>query len=168
MKNIVTIDKENYFSYLEIFRSFETKTDRERDLIDSMISKVKKSDSVIYLLQIKDKNIGFIAVSASKLLTDLEGVPSIEIQYIFIDTKYRKKEFKELNNIKASVFLIGLIQNIAIELQTQIGIRYLILYPDKQNLNLVDFYLKLGFYKYKIIIWDNKKREIEYWMMKKL
>ena len=164
----IKLHRKNYFSYLEIFRNFETKTDREKNLIDSMLSKVKKSDSVIYLLQVDNKNIGFIAVSASKLLTDIEGIPSIEIQYLFIDKKYRKKEFTELNNIKASVFLVGLIQNIALELQTQIGIRYLILYPDKQNLSLVNFYLKLGFYKYKIIIWDNKKRETEYWMIKKL
>jgi hypothetical protein len=164
----IKLHRKNYFSYLEIFRNFETKTDREKNLIDSMLSKVKKSDSVIYLLQVDNKNIGFIAVSASKLLTDIEGIPSIEIQYLFIDKKYRKKEFKELDNIKASIFLVGLIQNIALELQTQIGIRYLILYPDKQNLSLVNFYLKLGFYKYKIIIWDNKKRETEYWMIKKL
>ena len=164
----IKLHRKNYFSYLEIFRNFETKTQREFNLIESMVSKVKKSDSVIYLLQIDDKYIGFIAVSASKLLTDLEGVPSIEIQYLFVDKRYRKQEFSQLNNLKASLFLIGLIQNIALELQTQIGIRYIILYPDKQNLNLIDFYIKLGFYKYKLVFWDNKKRETEYWMIKKL
>jgi len=166
--NIITIDKGNYFSFLNIFRNFETNTIREKELIDSMILKVKKSDSVIYLLQLNQQYIGFIAVSASKLLVDLEGIPSIEVNYLFVDKKYRKKEFQKLNNLKASLFLLGVIQEIVLDLKTQIGIRYLILYPDKQNKSLTDFYTKIGFHKQKIILWNNKKRDIEYWMIKKL
>jgi len=38
----------------------------------------------------------------------------------------------------------------------------------RQSNSLIDFYQKLGFHKTKLVFWDNKKREIEYWMIKKL
>ena len=76
---ITTINKKNVFEYENIFREFKYLKDREKDLIEKTLLDIKKSRSVGYLLQIDNQNIGFIAISASRLKTDINGLPSIEI-----------------------------------------------------------------------------------------
>ena len=165
---LIVINKQNIFEYLDVFRNFKYDKDREKDLIDKTITDIQKNRSVVYLLQIDEKNIGFIAISASRLKTDINGLPSIEIDYLFVDTKYRKEKFEELVNTKASIYLLSFIRDIAKEWQLQFGLKFNILYPDMQSESLIDFYQNLGFHKTKLIFWDNKKRETEYWMIKKL
>jgi len=74
----------------------------------------------------------------------------------------------QLVNTKASIYLLSFIRDIAKEWQLQFGLKFIILYPDMQSESLIDFYQNLGFHKTKLIFWDNKKRETEYWMIKKL
>ena len=114
------------------------------------------------------ESYGFIAISASRLKTDINGLPSIEIDYLFIDKRYRKQTFKELENIKASSYLLWFVIEMAEEWQLQFGLKFVILYPDMQNDSLIKFYQNLGFHKTKLVFWDNKIRETEYWMIKKL
>jgi len=164
---IEIVNKSNFNLYQNIFRDFKYKEFREKELIDKTILDIKKNRSIAYLLNIDKKYLGFIAISASRLKTDIDGIPAIEIDYLFIDKEYRKQELKKLDNLKASIYLLNLIVNtIAKELQKKLGLKVVILYPNKQNLNLINFYQKIGFHKQKIILWDGKKRKIEYWMIK--
>ena len=165
---ITTINKKNVFEYENVFREFKYLKDREKDLIDKTLLDIKKSRSVGYLLQIDNQNIGFIAISASRLKTDINGLPSIEIDYLFIDKRYRKQTFKELENIKASEYLLFFIGGLAKQWRFEFGLKFVILYPDMQNDSLIKFYQNLGFHKTKLVFWDNKIRETEYWMIKKL
>ena len=165
---LITINKQNISTYIDIFKELKYKKEREKDLIDKTILDIKKSRSVAYLLQIKNKNIGFIAISASRLKTDINGLPSIEIDYLFVDKQYRKEEFNKLGNIKASEYLLFFIGRLAKEWKLQFGLKFVILYPDMQNESLINFYSDIGFHKTKLVFWDNKTRETEYWMIKKL
>lgn len=164
---IEIVNKSNFILYQNIFRDFQYKEYREKELIDKTILDIKKNRSIAYLLNVDKKYLGFIAISASRLKTDIDGIPAIEIDYLFIDKQYRKQEFKKLDNLKASIYLLNLIINtVSKELQKKLGLKVVILYPDKQNLNLINFYHKLGFHKQKIILWDGKTRKKEYWMIK--
>ena len=164
---IEIVNKSNFILYQNIFRDFQYKEYREKELIDKTILDIKKNRSIAYLLNVDKKYLGFIAISASRLKTDIDGIPAIEIDYLFIDKQYRKQEFKKLDDLKASIYLLNLIiNNVSKELQKKLGLKVVILYPDKQNLNLINFYHKLGFHKQKIILWDGKKRKKEYWMIK--
>jgi len=60
------------------------------------------------------------------------------------------------------------IKELAKQLKKQIGLRGIILYPDMQDEKLIDFYSKIGFYKQKVVLWEDKKREIEYWLITKV
>jgi len=164
--NLIRIDR---FS-IEIqkdFNNFEYERDREKDLIDSILHTLKKGEVVIYLLQNENDLVGFIAVSASKLKSKDFSIPAIEIDYLFVDKKYRGKVLEKLNQ-KASIYLIDFVEKMAKRLKKEIGLKGIILYPDMQDETLIKFYMKLGFYKQKVILWENKKRETEYWLITKV
>ena len=164
--NLIRIDR---FS-IEIqkdFNNFEYERDREKDLIDSILHTLKKGEVVIYLLQNENDLVGFIAVSASKLKSKDFSIPAIEIDYLFVDKKYRGKVLEKLNQ-KASIYLIDFVEKMAKRLKKEIGLKGIILYPDMQDETLIKFYMELGFYKQKVILWENKKRETEYWLITKV
>jgi len=164
--NLIRIDR---FS-IEIqkdFNKFEYDRYREKELMDSTLHKLKKSEVVVYLLQNENDLVGFIAVSASKLKSSEFSIPAVEIDYLFVDKKYRGKVLEKLNQ-KASIYLIDFVEKIAKRLKKEIGLRGIILYPDMQDEKLIDFYSKIGFYKQKVILWEDKKREIEYWLITKV
>jgi len=164
--NLIRIDR---FS-IEIqkdFNNFEYERDREKDLIDSTLHKLKKSEVVIYLLQNKNDLVGFIAVSASKLKSNKFSIPGIEIDYLFVNKKYRGKVLEKLNQ-KASIYLVNFVEDLAKRLKQDIGLKGIILYPDMQDETLIKFYMELGFYKQKVVLWEDKVRETEYWLITKV
>ena len=163
------LKKINSFStYLySFFDKFEYDRYREKELMDSTLHKLKKSEVVIYLLQNENSLVGFIAVSASKLKSKDFSIPSIEIDYLFVDKRYRGKVLDKLNR-KASLYLMDFVKELAKQLKKQIGLRGVILYPDMQDETLIKFYMELGFYKQKVILWEDKKRETEYWLITKV
>ena len=163
------IKKINSFStsLYSFFDKFEYDRYREKELMDSILHTLKKGEVVIYLLQNESELIGFIAISASKLKSKDFSIPAIEIDYLFVDKKYRGKVLEKLNQ-KASIYLIDFIEKMAKRLKKEIGLKGIILYPDMQDETLIKFYMKLGFYKQKVILWENKKRETEYWLITKV
>jgi hypothetical protein len=164
--NLIRIDR---FS-IEIqkdFNNFEYDRYREKELMDSTLHKLKKSEVVIYLLQNENDLVGFIAVSASKLKSKDFSFPSLEIDYLFVDKRYRGKILDKINQ-KASLYLIRFIEDLAERLKKEIGLRGIILYPDMQDEKLIDFYSKIGFYKQKVVLWEDKVRETEYWLITKV
>ena len=164
--NLITINSFSTSLY-KLFDKFEYERDREKDLIDSTLHTLKKGEVVIYLLQDKTELIGFIAVSASKLKSNKFSIPGIEIDYLFVDKRYRGKVLEKLNQ-KASLYLIDFVEKIAKRLKKEIGLKGIILYPDMQDETLIKFYMELGFYKQKVILWEDKKRETEYWLITKV
>jgi len=149
------------------FNTFKTKTYREKDLIDSMLHKLKKKEVVIYLLIVNNYMVGFVALSVNKLLSKDFELPSVEIEYLFVDNDFRGKVIIDLNQ-KASEYLIYQTKIISKKLQDNIGVRGIVLYPDLQNEKLIDFYVKIGFHKEKIITYKNNKKELEYWLITKI
>ena len=161
------IEKINTYNLIvkKTLNSFQTKTDRERDLIDSALHNLKKGNVVIYVLVENITMFGFVSVSVNKLISKDFALPSIEIDYLFVDKRYRGKFL--VKNQKASDFLLGFVEKLAKKLKNDVGIRSIILYPDKQDDNLIKFYSNLGFQKEKIIFW-NKQRKREFWMIRKI
>jgi len=161
------IEKINKYNLIvkKTLNSFQTKTDREKDLIDSALHDLKKGNVVIYLLVKELTLLGFVSVSVNKLNSKDFSLPAIEIDYLFVDKRYRGKILENTN--KASDFLLNYIEKLANKLKEDVGVRSIILYPDKQDENLIKFYLDLGFQKEKIVVW-NKQRETEFWMIRKI
>jgi GNAT superfamily N-acetyltransferase len=143
--NLITINSFSTSLY-KLFNKFEYERDREKDLIDSTLHTLKKGEVVIYLLQDENDLIGFIAVSASKLKSNKFSIPAIEIDYLFVDKRYRGKVLEKLNQ-KASIYLLNFVEDLAERLKQEIGLKGIILYPDMQDEKLIDFYSKIGFYK---------------------
>ena len=157
-----------YSIYLQKqFNTFKTKTDREAEIIDSMLHKLKKKEVVIYLLIIDNFMVGFVALSVNKLISKVFEVPAVEIEYLFVDKDFRGEIIKSLNQ-KASEYLIYQTKIISKQIQENVGVRSIILYPDMQNKKLIDFYVKIGFHKEKIITYKNNKKEFEYWLITKI
>ena len=166
METLITINKFD-IDLKKRFNTFKTKTYREKDLIDSMLHKLKKKEVVIYLLIVNNYMVGFVALSVNKLLSKDFELPSVEIEYLFVDNDFRGKVIIDLNQ-KASEYLIYQTKIISKKLQDNIGVRGIVLYPDLQNEKLIDFYVKIGFHKEKIITYKNNKKELEYWLITKI
>lgn len=115
------------------------KSSRETLFIEDICKRVEKSQSVLYVLKNDVTVLGLVAISA----TAIEDHPSILIDYIFVNEKVRGQELEMLENTKPFRYLIEMIISISKDLQKQIGIRYIVLLPDNDDLQ--DKYKKLNF-----------------------
>lgn len=126
-------------------------SNREKLFIEDICKRVEKSKSVLYVLKDDENIIGLAAISA----TAIEDHPSIQIDYIFVNEIYRSKELEILDNTKPFRYLVDFIISIAKELQTKMGIRYIVLSPDTEDLKI----------KYKKVDFKSINKE---WMFFKL
>jgi len=85
--------------------------------------------------------IGYLFLSS----TTLNDSPAIQIDYIFVDYEYRKKSLDEIGKISISKYLILHAIKITKEIKELIGVKYLTLYPDKENQKLIERYREFGF-----------------------
>lgn len=115
------------------------KSNRENLFIKDICKRVEKSKTVLYVLKIEDEIIGFISLSA----TSIEDQPSVQVDYIFVSENYRGTTLEILDNLKPFKYLIELSINLAKKLKSEIGIRYLVLSPDNDDLN--EKYKKVDF-----------------------
>lgn len=143
---IVKIDDENIRLYkVKLLQSFnfhpdlERKT-RERGLLEEIIKLVQKNKTKLYLLKSSDEILGLIALSASSI----EDFPVIQIDYLFVDYRYRKVYIDEIENTISS-YLVLFAMNIAENIKETIGLKYLALYPDAQSEKLISYYKEMGF-----------------------
>ena len=121
-----------------------SKNDRDRQFIKELCKSCSKNDSVIYFLIIDENICGLIGTSVNKV----DSIPCMQIDYIFVKEEYRKIEFEELNNKRISEFLLFFCIDIAKEIQSKIGLRWLALIAD--NSELETFYVSyFKFTKYK-------------------
>ena len=116
-------------------------SNREELFIKDVCTRVSKSKSVLYVLEFEEKIIGLIALSA----TSITDQPAIQIDYIFVSNSFRNKNLEILNDFKPFRYLINLAISLAEDMSKKIGLRYIVLSPDNDDLK--DKYVKVGFKK---------------------
>lgn len=127
-------------STFELSDNYEQKT-REILFIEDICKRVKQSKTVLYVLSIKDKNIGLVSIST----TSIDEFPALQIDFLFVDKDYRGIVLNELDNLKTSQYLIELVISIAKDIQSSAGLKYIVLLPDNNDLEKI--YKDLNFNK---------------------
>lgn len=148
MLEIINYNSSNssYNPYTSILKKLQFSDDvqqsnREELFIKDVCTRVLKSKSVLYVLEFEEKIIGLIALSA----TSITDQPSIQIDYIFVSNSFRNKNLEILNNFKPFRYLINLTISLAEDMSKTLGLRYIVLSPDNDDLK--DKYVKVGFKK---------------------
>ena len=136
----------SYSLYTSILKKLQFSDDiqqsnREELFIKDVCTRVSKSKSVLYVLEFEEKIIGLIALSA----TSITDQPSIQIDYIFVSNSFRNKNLEILNDFKPFRYLINLAISLAEDISKKLGLRYIVLSPDNDDLK--DKYVKVGFKK---------------------
>lgn len=136
----------SYSLYTSILKKLQFSDDiqqanREELFIKDVCTRVSKSKSVLYVLEFEEKIIGLIALSA----TSITDQPSIQIDYIFVSNSFRNKNLEILNDFKPFRYLINLAISLAEDMSKKLGLRYIVLSPDNDDLK--DKYVKVGFKK---------------------
>ena len=112
---------------------------RETIFIEDICKRVEKSKTVLYVLKYQESLIGLVAMSA----TSIKDQPSMQIDYIFVNKEYRSKKLYFLDSCKPFRYLIDLSISIAKDIQSQIGLRYIVLAPDNDDIK--SKYEQVGF-----------------------
>ena len=133
----------SYNLYTSILKKLQFSDDiqqanREELFIKDVCTRVSKSKSVLYVLEFEEKIIGLIALSA----TSITDQPSIQIDYIFVSNSFRNKNLEILNDFKPFRYLINLAISLAEDMSKKLGLRYIVLSPDNDDLK--DKYIKVG------------------------
>ena len=136
----------SYNLYTSILKKLQFSDDiqqsnREELFIKDVCTRVSKSKSVLYVLEFEEKIIGLIALSA----TSITDQPAIQIDYIFVSNSFRNKNLEILNDFKPFRYLINLAISLAEDMSKKLGLRYIVLSPDSDNLK--EKYLSVGFKK---------------------
>lgn len=136
----------SYNLYTTILKKLQFSDDiqqvnREELFIKDVCTRVSKSKSVLYVLEFEEKIIGLIALSA----TSITDQPSIQIDYIFVSNSFRNKNLEILNDFKPFRYLINLAISLAEDMSKKLGLRYIVLSPDNDDLK--DKYIKVCFKK---------------------
>ena len=76
--------------------------------------------------------------------SSIEDFPVIQVDYLFVDYKYRKVYIDELEGT-ISNYLLLFAMNVAENVKETIGLKYLALYPDAQSEKLISHYKEMGF-----------------------
>jgi GNAT superfamily N-acetyltransferase len=120
----------------------------EETFIKGICKRVTKSTSVLYLLKNNDEILGLLSLSVTTFMKDS---PSLQIDYIFVNEAYRGKKLEVLDNDKTSQYLIHYAVKTAKEIQTKVGLKYLVLLPDNDRLTKI--YEDIGFTKFQDTDW---------------
>ena len=91
--------------------------------------------------------LGFIALSASEVIICEAKKPTVLIDFLFVNNRYRSKTYPQFSDAKISTVLIEFAIATALEVSKLLGVSYLVLYPEggKENIRLVEFYKMIGF-----------------------
>ena len=144
-------------SFIKFFEN-EFLNNREYELLKKLINDTNKYKSTIYLLELDNKKVGLIGLSFDRI----SDSPVLSIDYIFVAKSYRKKRFKKIYNKRISEILIFYAIDLGKKIKDKIALRYLALYPDMQDENLVKYYLSLLPNSFKL------KENKETWILLKI
>lgn len=124
---------------------------RESLFIKDICNRIEKSKTVLYVLELDKEVIGLISLS----VTSIQDQPSMQIDYIFVSENYRGKSLEELDDLKPFKYLIEIAINLAKEIKTTVGLRYIVLSPDTDELK----------HKYEKVFFQELNKE---WMYLKI
>ncbi|OUD16308.1 hypothetical protein [Thioflexithrix psekupsensis] len=122
-------------------RKFNCENALEEKLIKKFLKDSNKGVTKIYLLKSPELYVGFVALSVSRLNND----PVVLIDYLYIQTIFRKKTINELGDIKPSEYLVKFAISCALEVKKIVAVRFVLLQAAHDK--LIDFYEKSGFKK---------------------
>ena len=114
-------------------------SNREELFIKDICKRVQKSKTVLYTLENDGDIIGLVSLSA----TTISEQPSLQIDYILVNKLYQGKVLSDLDDTKPFRFLIEFAIDLAKELQDKIGLRYIVLSPDNDDIKAK--YKQVGF-----------------------
>ena len=77
-------------------------TQREKSFIEDICKRVQKAGTVLYVLKNEDTTLGLISLSASSI----DDFPSLQVDYLFVNSSYRGKKLNILDDTKTSNYLI--------------------------------------------------------------
>lgn len=146
----VRLNKRSLCNSIEFHEDYQ-RSQREEALFSQALSYAQNGSTKLYALKDNTKQLngvlGFIALSVSEVVVNGTKKPTALIDFLFVNSKYRSKQYHHLDNSKVSTLLIEFAISKALEASEILGISYLILYPDggKDNLKLVNFYNSIGF-----------------------
>ena len=116
-----------------------TALNRETFFIEDICKRVQKSKTVLYILENDKDIIGLVSLSA----TSISEQPSLQIDYILINKPYQGKILEYINNSKPFRYLIKLAISVAENIIKDVGLRYIVLSPDTDDLEIK--YKQVGF-----------------------
>ena len=136
----------SYNLYTTILKKLQFSDDiqqsnREELFIKDVCTRVSKSKSVLYVLESGEEIIGLVALSASSVTDQL----SVQIDYIFVSQSFRSQNLEILKQLRPFRYLINLAISLADDMSKRLGLRYIVLSPDNDDLK--DKYVKVGFKK---------------------
>lgn len=137
-------------------KKYQFGSKEKKSYFDEIVKQAEKNQTKLHLLQLDNKDIGFVALSAQ--CSDQKGSKKkyLNIDYLFVDDQYRKESIEALQQ-KASEYLIDIVIRIALEIKNFVPIAYIAaepahkdlesLYTNKQFIKLENtkhiFFLKL-------------------------
>jgi hypothetical protein len=89
----------------------------------------------------------------------VDNIPCLHMDYLFVKEEYRKIIYTELDNKKISEYLISISMALAMEVKEKIGLRWLVLNPDNDELE--KFYID----SFKFVKHKTKKEKLVYLFM---
>lgn len=119
-------------SKLPISYFSRTTNEQERQFIKQLSSSCEKNSIVVYALEKDGLLAGLIGLSASRV----DSISTVQIDYLFVASEYRRVIFEELSNTKISSYLIDLAIVLSKKISNEIGIRWLALVPDNEKLEI--------------------------------
>ncbi len=134
---------------IDSFSYHPQRGNREKEILAQTFTDAYLGNTKITLIsderKDRDKQVGLIALSNGSLELNGKALPSVIIDYIFVDYANRGKD--EEADVKVSEMLLYYAIQRAIEISNIVGVRYLILRPDggKKNEKLVSFYESMEF-----------------------
>jgi len=114
-------------------------SNREEIFLKDICNRVQKSKTVLYTLKDDDNIVGLISLS----VTSITEQPSLQIDYILVNKIYQGKILEDLDDTKPFRYMIEFAIDLAKDLQSKIGLRYIVLSPDNDDIK--EKYKQVGF-----------------------
>jgi hypothetical protein len=114
-------------------------SNREEIFLKDICNRVQKSKTVLYTLKDDDNIVGLISLS----VTSITEQPSLQIDYILVNKIYQGKILEDLDDTKPFRYMIEFAIDLAKDLQSKIGLRYIVLSPDNDDIKAK--YKQVGF-----------------------
>jgi len=143
-------NKRSLFNVVEFNDDYQ-RAQREKSLLSQAVSYAQNNSTKLYSLRDSTSQLkgilGFLALSASEVVINDTKKPIVLVDLLFVNNKYRGKEYPQLDNEKVSAILLEFAIEEFYEVREHIGVSYLVLYPDggRENERLVEFYESMNF-----------------------